>query len=79
MPLLFFFLPNPKAFPILVVGDAGDPRLSLPRAAINIRTRPPRHRSASFPKTFPPFPSIARGARADREGARVEGIQGMGV
>ena len=48
--LLLSCLSNPKTCPILAVGDASDPRLPLPGAAIDIRTMLPRHRSASFPK-----------------------------
>lgn len=73
MPLLFFFLRNHKAFPILAVEDAGDPRLSLPGAAIDIQTRPPRYRSASFPRlSRPSLPSRA-GRERSVGGARAEG------
>jgi len=41
--LLLFSLRNPKACPILV-GDAGDPQVPLPGAAIDIRTMLPRYR-----------------------------------
>lgn len=42
--LLLFCLRNSKACPILAVGDAGDPRVPLPGAAIDIRTMLPRYR-----------------------------------
>jgi uncharacterized protein YcsI (UPF0317 family) len=42
--LLLFCLRNPRACPILAVGDAGDPRVPLPGAAIDIRTMLPRYR-----------------------------------
>ncbi|QEU01886.1 DUF1445 domain-containing protein (plasmid) [Pseudomonas oryzihabitans] len=42
--LLLFCLRNPKACPILAVGDAGDPWVPLPGAAIDIRTMLPRYR-----------------------------------
>lgn len=41
---LLFCLRNPKACPILAVGDAGDPRIPLPGTAIDIRTMLPRYR-----------------------------------
>ncbi|MDQ7915700.1 DUF1445 domain-containing protein [Pseudomonas sp. 102515] len=42
--LLLFCLRNPRACPILAVGDAGDPWVPLPGAAIDIRTMLPRYR-----------------------------------
>ena len=42
--LLLFCLRTPKACPILAVGDAGDPRLPLLGAAIDIRAMLPRYR-----------------------------------
>lgn len=42
--LLLFCLHNPKACPIPAVGDAGDPQVPLPGAAIDIRTMLPRYR-----------------------------------
>lgn len=42
--LLLFCLRNAKACPILAVGNAGDPRVPLPGAAIDIRTMLPRYR-----------------------------------
>lgn len=42
--LLLFCLRNLKACPILAVGAAGNPRVPLPGAAIDIRTMLPRYR-----------------------------------
>lgn len=50
--LLLFCLRNPKYCPSRALGGAGDPRLPLPGATIDIRTMVTRYRSASFPRHF---------------------------
>ncbi len=74
---LLFCLRNPKTCPILAVGDAGDPRMQLPGAPIDIRTMLPRYRSAFLPRPSLSLPSrVGRGWLVGE--ARAEGCRGMG-
>lgn len=50
--LMLLCLRNPKVCPILAVENAGDPRVPLSGAAIDIRTVLPRYQSSFSPKFF---------------------------
>lgn len=73
--LVLFCLHTPKACPTLAVGGAGNPRVPLARALINIRTMLTHYRSASFPRHSRSSLLSRPGREQIEEGSRAEGLQ----